>query len=492
MRPQSVAVYPFADIWTLLISTTVIVGCFCHFFRIDELPMGFYVDESSIGYNAHLISQTGADEHGARWPLFFEAFGEYKNPLYIYLLAGMYRIFGYSEWTTRALSACCWLLGSCLLYALTLRLFADKTTRLYVALSLAFTPWLFALSRVSFELISLYPLLALHLLALHRGFEESSPRWALVSGMAIALCVYAYTTFRLLAPLYAILALLCCFAPQHRRLRFPFALGAAVSASPFAVYTLHHMDNLAGRFDSLTYVSDPALPGFSKAAIFLTNYMDYFSPSFLALSGDPNLRHHTGYGGELLIPTVLLLCVALAALRNDWRSPFRLYLVGGLLLAPVAAALTTDAHHSLRAFSLVVFAIILSAYAFRTLTLVVARSAVALTAACALLYVINYFAFYPPASAIAFESYGFKHTLNEALVHTRGRVILSDEGNVPYINLLFFGSLSGTRIPLLCGSRRDARPGDVYIFYDPGRGAKGMYGIDAEAAKGVLQNLNGQ
>src|SRR6185436_17669720 len=68
-------------------------------------PAGFYVDESSIAYNAHLIAQTGHDEHGEAWPLYFRAFGDYKNPVYIYLLAGIFKLTGPSILVARLLSA---------------------------------------------------------------------------------------------------------------------------------------------------------------------------------------------------------------------------------------------------------------------------------------------------------------------------------------------------------------------------------------------------
>src|SRR5215471_19966073 len=67
------------------------------FLYLDQLtcnPPGFYADESSIAYNAYLISTSGADEHGSRWPVYFAAFGEYKNPVYIYLLALLFKITG--------------------------------------------------------------------------------------------------------------------------------------------------------------------------------------------------------------------------------------------------------------------------------------------------------------------------------------------------------------------------------------------------------------
>ena len=45
------------------------------------------MDEASIGYNAWTIAHYGVDEHGIHFPLFFEAFGEYKNPVYVYSVA---------------------------------------------------------------------------------------------------------------------------------------------------------------------------------------------------------------------------------------------------------------------------------------------------------------------------------------------------------------------------------------------------------------------
>src|SRR5919201_22532 len=68
-------------------------------------PPGFYIDESSIAYNAHAIAQTGRDEYGEAWPLYFRAFGEYKNGPYIYLLAAVFRLTGPSIVAARFFNA---------------------------------------------------------------------------------------------------------------------------------------------------------------------------------------------------------------------------------------------------------------------------------------------------------------------------------------------------------------------------------------------------
>ena len=90
--------------WMLLLALILVFAAVLYAANIRTNPLGFYIDESSIAFNAHLIAQTGKDEHGESFPLFFRAFGEYKNPIYIYLLALVYRITGPSILAARLLS----------------------------------------------------------------------------------------------------------------------------------------------------------------------------------------------------------------------------------------------------------------------------------------------------------------------------------------------------------------------------------------------------
>jgi hypothetical protein len=72
-----------------LVGALIIVRNLC---GLDSAPLGAYVDETSIGYNAWAISTHAVDEHGAHLPLYFTAFGEYKNPVYIYTLSAVLRV----------------------------------------------------------------------------------------------------------------------------------------------------------------------------------------------------------------------------------------------------------------------------------------------------------------------------------------------------------------------------------------------------------------
>src|SRR4051794_4570875 len=84
----------------------LLAACFAFYARgAATNPPGFFIDESSVAYNAHTIAQTGRDEHGESFPLYFRAFSDYKNPVYVYLLAAVFRLTGPSITAARFLSA---------------------------------------------------------------------------------------------------------------------------------------------------------------------------------------------------------------------------------------------------------------------------------------------------------------------------------------------------------------------------------------------------
>ncbi len=464
-----------APLWVGMGICVALLAVWAHLARIAELPMGFYVDESSIGWNAWAIATTGRDEHGAAWPLFFEAFGEYKNPVYIYLLAALYKVLGYSEWTTRFASFICWAVGSGLLFDLGRRLFRDPATRVYLLLCLGFTPMLFGIARVSFELVALYPLMALHLWAVFRGYDRSASTWlAALAGGALGLGLYAYSSFRLLAPLH-LLAVLVCYAPRIYWRRHAALLAAfGVTVLPYALFLLDGAERSTSRFLMLTYLFTDTLPWHEKLWMGLTRYFGYFSPSFLLLDGDPNLRHHSGFGGALLWPQALLFAgglMTLVAARRFDASRFALLVLAGIVIAPLAAALTLDVHHSLRVFSLTWFAILASAWAMHWLLHRQHALAVALllaTSANAALYVRHYFVDYPAQSGLAFENFGFAAALQRAIDIGAERVLIDTSDHRPYISLLFFRDMleNPNHVALELGERATARDGDVVVFRD--------------------------
>ena len=49
---------------------TIVTAICSYYVKVAQNPPGYYIDEASISYNAHLISQTARDETGTSWPLY--------------------------------------------------------------------------------------------------------------------------------------------------------------------------------------------------------------------------------------------------------------------------------------------------------------------------------------------------------------------------------------------------------------------------------------
>jgi 4-amino-4-deoxy-L-arabinose transferase-like glycosyltransferase len=327
-------------------------------------PPGFFIDESSVAYNAHTIAETGRDEHGESFPLYFRAFGDYKNPVYVYLLAALFRVTGPSVEAARLLSAALGVLAALALGLLAARLAGRASAGVVAGVSALLTPWLFELSRVVVE-VAAYPLaVALLLLFLRRASRRVA--WTLADALAVAvalaLVTYTYSIGRLLAPMLALGLLL--FATTRARLYSVLKTLAlyALTLAPLFVFDYRHPGALTERFKLITYLGSRG--GYARDAFeFLKRYAANLSPWAYAVTGDPNDYNIVGVNGE---PLVLFATLALAvaglwlaarAARRDAWSRFVLY---GLAVSVVPASLTNEYVHALRLAPVPVFLVALS------------------------------------------------------------------------------------------------------------------------------------
>lgn len=112
-----------SNIYHILLLGIVIFAFVIRFYRVSEIPSGFFADEASIGYNAYTILTKGIDEYGVNYPLFFRAFGEYKNPVQIYATVPFIALFGLNEFSVRLVSVIFGVLSIFALYILTNEVF---------------------------------------------------------------------------------------------------------------------------------------------------------------------------------------------------------------------------------------------------------------------------------------------------------------------------------------------------------------------------------
>ncbi|MBA2503099.1 MAG: hypothetical protein H0V27_09490 [Pyrinomonadaceae bacterium] len=337
---------------------------------IGANPPGFFLDESSIAYNAYLIAQTGADEHGVRFPLYFRAFGEYKNPAYVYLLVLVYKIFPPGILLARLLSAALGFAAALLIGRLAYRVSKHRGIGVLVGLAAMFVPWLFEISRLVFE-VALFPLaLALFLLWLYRA--QLKERWSLADAvrlaLALALITYTYSIGRLLAPLLAFGFVLFVTRRNLSGVVRAWAL-YALTLLPLFLFTRRHPGALTARFHDLSYIK-PESAITETIYNFINQYINNWSLRSLLLVGDLNARHHvSGAGGSLLVAVFVLsvigIAIALCSHRHEawWR--FNFY---GLLASIVPTALTIDNFHTLRSIAFPVFLLLFNIPAFLWLT----------------------------------------------------------------------------------------------------------------------------
>jgi len=332
------------------------LGCALYAAGVPDNPPGFFIDESSIAYNAHLISETGRDEHGEWFPLFFRAFGEYKNPVYIYLLAGVFKVTGPGVAAARLLSAALGVAAALGLGVLAARVSRRRDVGALVALSALLTPWLFEGSRLVFEVAAFPAAVVLLLLAVKRASRRAAWGWREAAHVAasLAFVTYTYTVGRALAPLLA--AGLALFLTRARLagLCKTWAL-YALALAPLAVYAWRRPGALTGRFGLLTYVMPQT--GFAEAVgEFARHYLLNVNPWRLLLVGEENVRDHVGGAGALLCVTALLAAAGLLLLwRGRGLDAWWRFVVYGLLASVVPASLTSTEFPQLRLLAFPVF-----------------------------------------------------------------------------------------------------------------------------------------
>ncbi|HJQ32084.1 MAG TPA: glycosyltransferase family 39 protein [Pyrinomonadaceae bacterium] len=440
---------------------------------VPRNPPGFYIDESSIAYNAHLVSEGGRDEYGEPWPLYFRAFGDYKNPVYVYLLAAVFRVTGPSLLTARLLSAGLGALAALLLGLLAARMTGRAEAGAVVSVSALLTPWLYESSRLVFE-VAAYPVVcAFFLLALRRASREE--RWDAfgVASVAasLALLTYTYSIGRLLGPL---LALGLVFFVTRRNLARVVQTWTAYALTliPLLVYALRHPGALGGRFSLITYVT-PQSSVAEDARGFVLHYLADVNPWRWLVTGEQNIRDHLPDAPALLAATLLLTAAGLGVvIFKQRREAWWRFVLYALAASVVPAALTVNEFPQLRLVAVPVFLHVLLAPAVAWLLEGGKRRRAVLYAASALVLAQGAhfqwrFHARPPERWYVFDARFPRKILAPALEASRGaRVYLYDPpGHSGYIQALWHGTLGGvepSRFVRLDGGQQ-APPGAVVI-----------------------------
>lgn len=287
-------------------------------YKISDYPAGPNLDEVSQGYTAYSILKTGRDEWGERLPLSPRAFGDYRAPLYTYLIIPSIALLGLNELAIRLPAAILGSFAVVVLYFLVKELFSASSSSsvlrksagflaLAAAFLLAINPWHLSLSRGAFEAslhVFLFPLGFLLFLKGLKNFKYLS-----LSGIIFGLNLFSYYAPRLFTPMAVAVLLLFWreeFFKKKRNLLFGMLFSAFVLLSFLALLaggkTRVSDTSLLKPTDQWQRVAarqyEAAWGGFhpiaqkffnnkliSVSTDFYKQYLDYFSFSFLFSRG---------------------------------------------------------------------------------------------------------------------------------------------------------------------------------------------------------------
>jgi 4-amino-4-deoxy-L-arabinose transferase-like glycosyltransferase len=478
---------------------------------LDVNPPGLFIDEAALGVNAKSLAQTGRSLKGDVLPLYvheatFERWGLKSivyQPLYQYALVPFVAVLGLSPMSVRLASVAFGLLGIAASYWLAKTLF-DARTGLLTAALLALSPLHFQYSRIAFEAISLTVFLASGSALLFQGLER--PRRLVVGAAMLALATYAYPAARLFAPLLAL-----GFVAIHRdRLgQIPVAALAALSTAVliglpnlYALLTDPHQGRMQqlliftadiGR-ERAVHVLENWSTGHPVARftlghrplllafVFVFNYLTHFSPVFLFLQGDSNLRHSPRGVGMYLPFVAPLLVVGLIWIFRNLRDGRHRFLLWWFLIWPLPSCLNVDSPHATRAFVVLPVVEIIAALGLTRIAAVareprgdLRRSWKAPAATAALVAIllagvattanhyVTYFGRYPVYAARAW-GHGMRDALRKATAAAGpgAQVLVSARMLNAYLDILFFTDADFRRVP--AGPRGPLPPGFTVVW----------------------------
>lgn len=114
-------------------------------------PNALNPDETAILVNARFLVEFGQDEWGKSWPIVFRSFGDAKLPGYIYLVAALGRVVGWSSWIVRIPSFVAGFILPLALWAWVKNVFRSSAIAWWSVLWLVLSPWSWHYSTIGFE-----------------------------------------------------------------------------------------------------------------------------------------------------------------------------------------------------------------------------------------------------------------------------------------------------------------------------------------------------
>jgi len=350
-----------------LVLAAILVSIVLRFVSLDSIPPALNQDEAVNGYDAYSLSLTGRDHHGHPFPFAgLEGFGDWASPLLTFLTVPAVGVFGLRVEVVRAVAAALGVLAVPVVYLLSIELFRRQWLGVLAAWFIAISPWHVHRSRFAIPTAMVPTMVALTMLMIVWTMRRCSSRGLVVVAITAALTIASYPTMKLYVPLMLLAAFLIYARTIVRLNREALCYAMAVFlaiAGPIFFLSLADPGGRARLEQVSVFNTQPV-----SAAVLLRQYMSYFSPRVLFITGNGHPAQTPtppGHGVEprAIIPFFLagllwLIITAVQPSRHVGRQS-ALFLLSALVLYPVPGSLTQPGPHLGRGAQLIpVFALI--------------------------------------------------------------------------------------------------------------------------------------
>ena len=184
--------------------------------------------------------------------------------------------------------------------------------------------------------------------------------------ISLILSFYSYNTFRIISPLTFLILTLYkkneIKSVLKKDLIYSILAVVLLLLSLIPIYRLYRYDSGIFRLQAVSTTS----------STFFKNYLSHFSPDFLILYGDKNLRSQQEDFGQIYLPELILFLLGFIYIIGR-KSKFSFLALFLLLIGPIPAAITKESPHALRAISMIPFISIISAQGVHNLGKIVKK-----------------------------------------------------------------------------------------------------------------------
>jgi 4-amino-4-deoxy-L-arabinose transferase-like glycosyltransferase len=453
----------------LFLIAILILSIVLRFYKLSNFPAGLNADEAALGYNAYCLLTTGMDEHGHPWPINLESFGDFKPAGYAYLLIPVIKVFGLTEFAVRLPSAIFGVLAILFIYKLVQELFPDKPLlAIFSAFLLAISPWHLHFSRGAWEVNVSTTLILIGVYSWLKWQKSQLFGYLSLSLVTIVASMYVYQSARVVAPALglglAVMSLKKIISLKKQLvsaslllllLLIPLAISLVSSeaASRFSGVgltadqgPLNRVKEFRGQHAAATSFISKALH--NRPVIytlqFIQNYLSHFNGNFLFVNGDIIERNKIPETGLLYLTDFVFIAIGCFFLLRSHNSTSRILWLW-LVISPLAAALTFQVPHALRAHNMVIpLTVILACGVYSLVRVKLFRPIVIMLFVTIYVwqfarYLHEYYVHYPQTYPTAWE-YGFKD-LAKYVTQNQARykhIIITDRYDQPYILMLFY------------------------------------------------------